>query len=119
MCIFIHSVWGTCFIEYISVYLPYSFSMGHEFYGIFVCIYTFRKKSYLILICICKVFGIKMIKGKPCFNLLDNIMFVVMKNKKQKHFFSFLFEDIHILCKKIIPEEHTIKPWVVLLYSRC
>lgn len=51
-----------------------------------------------------------MIKGKPCFNLLDNIMFVVMKNKKQKHFVSFLFEDIHILCKKIIPEEQTIKP---------
>lgn len=82
MCIFIYLVWGICFIEYISVYLLYFFSMGYEFYGIFVCIYIFRKKFYLILICICKVFGIKMIKGKFCFNLLDNIMFVVMKNKK-------------------------------------
>lgn len=42
----------------------------------------------------------KMIKGKPCFNLLDNIMFVVMKNKKKIHFVSFLFKDIHILCEK-------------------
>lgn len=41
-----------------------------------------------------------MINGKPRFNLLDNIMFVVMKNKKKIHFVSFLFEDIHILCEK-------------------
>lgn len=73
--------------------------MGHEFYGIFVCIYTFRKKSYLILNCICKVFCIKMIKGKPCFNLLDNIMFVVMKNKK-KYILSHFYSKIYIYYAK-------------------
>lgn len=41
----------------------------------------------------------KMIKGKPCFNLLDNIMFVVMKNKK-KYILSHFYSKIYIYYAK-------------------
>lgn len=42
----------------------------------------------------------KMIKGKPCFNLLDNIMFVVMKNKKKKYILSPFYSKIYIYYAK-------------------
>lgn len=40
-----------------------------------------------------------MIKGKFCFNLLDNIMFVVMKNKK-KYILFYFYSKIYIYYAK-------------------